>query len=144
MKDNYSERINKENMDIIENQENIEILKKQNDELKKEITEKENTISNLETKLINMQNKLNEQSEEEKKRLIKKNSEGSINTNKKDEEVISLSGDPNSLNKEQMDQILAKYNNLKKCYKELQLEKSSLEETMQLFKNEIKTLKKNN
>ena len=89
-----------------------------------------------------MQNKLNEQLEEEKKRLIKKNSEGSMNTNKKDEEVISLSGDPNSLNKEQMDQILAKYNNLKKCYKELKLEKSSLEETVQTLKNEIKTLKK--
>ena len=53
--------------------EEINSLKKENEELKNKLIEKEKTINNYDEKLINMQQKLNQQLDEERKIINKKN-----------------------------------------------------------------------
>ena len=53
--------------------EEINSLKKENEELKNKLIEKEKTINKYDEKLINMQQKLNQQLDEERKIINKKN-----------------------------------------------------------------------
>ena len=132
-------------------EEEINTLKKENQELKDKLIEKEKAINNSEQKLIDMQQKLNQQLDEERKIINKANKEknlmkasviafdddnnGGNNLEKKDENNgFPLSEERKSnAHKEQI------YNN----YKILKDENKAVKETIKSLKEELKS-KKNN